>query len=188
MRTLFPATKQRSIPPRSDACSARIESTPSFAPHKGAKAQWAEPHTGSSFTFSFGANERETQSASDPLLVIESICPGKLVTRSMLGAALRTSSSLPKTQIRSRHKYASTGRAPIASSMASVTSTGVKSNAGMSMVSHLPCVATKRRPERVSKLTPLTPGRSKWETTYPEASVACPQRSTSPPGVNQRSL
>lgn len=85
--------------------------------------QCPEPHTGSSGTPIFGANERETQSyPSIPGAVTCIRAPFTFSSLSMSGFSASTSSARSKTHSRSRARQTSDGRAPRAWVISSVTS------------------------------------------------------------------
>ena len=84
-----------------ESCRDSMAVFPSFSAHKGVRAQWAEPVTGSSSMPEAGAKQRTTKSASyDTLRAVIINSPRPLLFKSStLGRAPATSASLPARAI-----------------------------------------------------------------------------------------
>ena len=190
MRTRSPTSSTSSSPPLWDACSARNAALPNRGTHQTASVVWAEPVTGSSGMATFGANTRDTTSKPSRSLRAVRITPrsARADTAPRSGMQERTSASAPASRRRSVRPYAAANTStPRAAPISAVTSTGTSSSTGKSRVMSpfSPTVADSR-PDRVWKpmvsVEPCSVAR-----TCAVANVACPHRSTSDPGVNQRS-
>ena len=188
----------RTMPPRAEACSPTSSSRPSRSPQYPAKVQWAEPVTGSSGMPALGANTRVTQSmpGRSPAAVTMTQRDCSAATPAMSGrrartvAALSTStrtSARPRAKARTRRRAGARGPSaslpacrPRVSSSDGGGSAGAVGSAGKS-ISIQPSSAGVHTssPLRVWNV-PAPP------STWAEASVACPHRSTSSVGVNQR--
>src|SRR5690606_21571088 len=178
------AKRTCSAPPRSEACSASSSVAPSRCCHQVASVQCAEPVTGSSGMPTAGAKTRLTMALSrSPRAVTITARTGSSASAVKSGRTPRTSSaesSSASRSVRPRHTWrmVTPGRPAVSSEGASA---GVVGSAGKSS-SIIPSARAVqvRIPLRVV---------NRWlpPSTCAAARVACPHRSTSVVGVNQRS-
>jgi len=102
--TRSPFTRTRTIPPREEAWKPVMFDFPSRVAQKGARAQCAEPVTGSSFNPRAGAKKRETKSkrgSLDRLVTMTPRMPSIFPRAAKSGFRLRTFSSEARTRNRS---------------------------------------------------------------------------------------
>lgn len=186
--TRSPRSSTATRPPRCDNCAPSRDVRPSRAAQNGARAQCAEPVTGSSSTPTRGAKKRETKSTPlPPAAAAVTMTPRQSTARSraMSGASSRTAvSSATSTSTSTPLPYVARGTMPSASASPSGSSIGADGWAGKSSVTSAPSIVAVSTPLCVWNANGPRAPRS--ASTWAVASVAWPHSRTSAAGVNQR--